>query len=130
MPTTATILCIVFLALSIGWRGFVQYRRNGDFGFRRPPSDAGALEKVARLLVLGGVAGLLLSPVLALAGLTSPLPDLDSVPIRSLGLVLACSGIALHVRGVEEPHLMRKHHESYSTYAGRTGRFLPGIGRM
>ena len=51
----------------------------------------------------------------------------------SLG-VLAMAGLAsalsLQVRLVEEPHLQRMFGAEYVAYAQRTGRFLPGIGRL
>jgi protein-S-isoprenylcysteine O-methyltransferase Ste14 len=34
------------------------------------------------------------------------------------------------VRALEEPYLARLHGDVYRSYAARTGRFLPGIGRM
>lgn len=37
--------------------------------------------------------------------------------------------LELQVRGVEEPHLLRSHGEAYRSYAERTGRFLPYLGR-
>jgi protein-S-isoprenylcysteine O-methyltransferase Ste14 len=39
-------------------------------------------------------------------------------------------GLELHVRGVEEPYLLRVHGRAYSEYAARVGRFLPGMGRL
>jgi protein-S-isoprenylcysteine O-methyltransferase Ste14 len=45
-----------------------------------------------------------------------------------LGLLLVFAGIELQVRGVEEPYLLRAHGDAYRAYAGRVGRFLPGVG--
>lgn len=42
-------------------------------------------------------------------------------------LVLACQ---VQTRLVEEPYLLRTHGDAYPAYAGRTGRFLPGFGRL
>jgi protein-S-isoprenylcysteine O-methyltransferase Ste14 len=39
-------------------------------------------------------------------------------------------GLELQVRFVEEPYLVRTHGAEYRNYAGRVGRFLPGIGRF
>lgn len=59
-------------------------------------------------------------------GLMLLLPD--RVALASLGaLVLA---IELQVRFVEEPYLLRVHGEVYREYAGRVGRFVPGVGRL
>lgn len=47
-------------------------------------------------------------------------------------LALACliAAIQLQVRVVEEPYLKAVHGSAYAAYAARTGRFLPGIGRL
>jgi protein-S-isoprenylcysteine O-methyltransferase Ste14 len=42
-------------------------------------------------------------------------------------LVLA---LEIQVRLVEEPYLLRAHGTAYASYAARTGRFAPGIGRL
>ena len=41
-------------------------------------------------------------------------------------LVLA---LEIQVRMVEEPYLRRVHGQAYASYAARTGRFAPGVGR-
>jgi protein-S-isoprenylcysteine O-methyltransferase Ste14 len=38
-------------------------------------------------------------------------------------------GLEIHVRFVEEPHLLQIHGAAYSDYASRVGRFLPFVGR-
>lgn len=43
------------------------------------------------------------------------------------GLILA---LELQVRVVEEPYLRKVHGEAYERYAGRVGRFVPGLGRL
>jgi protein-S-isoprenylcysteine O-methyltransferase Ste14 len=70
-------------------------------------------------------------------------PIFTWMTFASAGLVLlAPNGLALaslvallvalevQVRAVEEPYLLRTHGEAYRRYAGATGRFLPGIGRL
>lgn len=42
----------------------------------------------------------------------------------------ALVGLELQVRRVEEPYLVATHGEPYRTWAARTGRFLPGVGRL
>jgi protein-S-isoprenylcysteine O-methyltransferase Ste14 len=37
--------------------------------------------------------------------------------------------LELQVRLVEEPYLLRTHGNAYADYAGRVGRFVPGVGR-
>jgi protein-S-isoprenylcysteine O-methyltransferase Ste14 len=45
---------------------------------------------------------------------------------------LACIALStqIQVRLVEEPYLLRVHGDDYRRYAARTGRFVPGIGRL
>lgn len=70
-------------------------------------------------------------------------PIFSSMLPTSVGLALvvpnavAIAGVAalflaleIQVRLVEEPYLLRVHGERYRDYAGRVGRFLPGLGRL
>jgi protein-S-isoprenylcysteine O-methyltransferase Ste14 len=66
-------------------------------------------------------AGVLLSA----AGLALFLPNVTS--LGSFALLL--TAIELQVRFVEEPYLLGAHGASYREYAGRVGRFVPGVGR-
>lgn len=76
------------------------------FSFVRNPIFAAMIPSFA------GVA--LLAPnLLALGGATSVIVALE-----------------LQTRLVEEPYLSMVHGERYAVYAARTGRFLPGIGRL
>jgi protein-S-isoprenylcysteine O-methyltransferase Ste14 len=45
---------------------------------------------------------------------------------------LAClvGAVELQVRLIEEPYLLQVHGAAYRDYAGRTGRFVPGLGRL
>jgi protein-S-isoprenylcysteine O-methyltransferase Ste14 len=51
-------------------------------------------------------------------------------PLALAALVLALVGIKVQVRFVEEPYLLRNHGDSYREYAARTGRIVPGIGKL
>lgn len=46
------------------------------------------------------------------------------------GCVAGLVGFELLVRKVEEPYLLLCHVDAYRAYAARTGRFVPGIGRL
>ncbi|WP_267284165.1 methyltransferase family protein [Amycolatopsis japonica] len=46
------------------------------------------------------------------------------------GLVALAAAIEIQVRAVEEPYLLTAHGSAYRDYASRTGRFLPGLGRL
>ena len=50
--------------------------------------------------------------------------------LAALGLILLWAGVELQVRRVEEPYLLRVHGRRYADYAARTGRFVPGVGRL
>ncbi len=61
----------------------------------------------------------------ALGGLALMVPNLAA----GCALLALIAGLEIHVRVVEEPHLLRTHGEAYRRYLACTGRFLPGIGR-
>lgn len=64
--------------------------------------------------------------ILTGVGLTALVPN----PISLVGVVGLVAAIELQVRFVEEPHLRRLHGDSYLAYAGRVGRFVPGVGTI
>ena len=66
------------------------------------------------------------SMVLVALGLALAAPNVLSV----LALVALLVALELQVRLVEEPYLTRAHGTSYRDYASRTGRFVPGWGRL
>jgi protein-S-isoprenylcysteine O-methyltransferase Ste14 len=196
----ALVSYVLFLLLAFVWRGWLQWRRTGDHGYRGfsghvgsmewfggaallfggiasffapvvelcapgalptwPVSDSvrivgfalmllgGAFTLVAQVtmgaswrvgvdpseattLVTAGPFGWCRNPIFA-AMLTSLLGLALAVPNVAawLGFAAALAGIEIHVRVVEEPHLSRLHGERYRDYAARTGRFLPGVGRL
>jgi protein-S-isoprenylcysteine O-methyltransferase Ste14 len=47
-----------------------------------------------------------------------------------LAVATLAVGLGLQVRRVEEPYLLRTHGEPYRAWGARTGRFLPGLGRL
>jgi len=100
------------LAMGESWRvGVDESERtalvaNGPFGLVRNPIYT------SMLLGMGGVA--LLTP--------------NWMAAAAIATLIAA--LELQVRRVEEPYLLRVHAASYRAYAARTGRFLPGIGRI
>jgi protein-S-isoprenylcysteine O-methyltransferase Ste14 len=197
MARLALALYLVYLALAFGLRGWLQWRRTGDAGFRfggfaaAPAERAGGLLFVLALalglaspvlellgalrafealripvlgvaLALAGIVGTLhaqlemgaswrvgVDPsertalrtdgpfrwvrnpifswmILTAAGLALLVPNVASL----VGLLALVVGIELQVRLVEEPHLLRSHGAAYADWAARTGRFLPGVGRL
>jgi protein-S-isoprenylcysteine O-methyltransferase Ste14 len=82
-------------------------------------------------LVSAGVFGRIRNPIysgmlLALVGLLLVVPNAVSL----LALLATALGLEVHVRKVEEPYLLRVHGEGYRRYAGRVGRFVPGVGLL
>jgi protein-S-isoprenylcysteine O-methyltransferase Ste14 len=64
--------------------------------------------------------------VLAATGIALLVPN-----AAGLAAALALwAAVELQVRLVEEPYLARTHGEAYARWASRTGRFVPGIGRL
>jgi len=64
--------------------------------------------------------------MVAMIGLALLVPNLVAVG----AVVVMIAALEMHVRLVEEPHLIRTHGTAYTAYAARTGRFLPGIGGL
>ncbi|MGB3634270.1 MAG: isoprenylcysteine carboxylmethyltransferase family protein [Rubrobacteraceae bacterium] len=82
-------------------------------------------------LVTSGAFALVRNPIFAVMvpaclGLVLLAPNAAAL----LGLVALVAAIELQVRFVEEPYLMQTHGESYTRYASRVGRFVPGFGRL
>jgi protein-S-isoprenylcysteine O-methyltransferase Ste14 len=64
--------------------------------------------------------------VLASAGFALACPT----PLALLAPPLLALGLAVQVRVVEEPYLVRTHGEAYRSYARRVGRFVPRLGLL
>ena len=100
------------LAMGTSWRVGVDERErtalvaSGPFELVRNPIYT------SMLLGMGGVA--LLAP--------------NWMAAAAIATLIAA--LELQVRRVEEPYLLRVHAATYRAYAARTGRFLPGIGRI
>lgn len=82
-------------------------------------------------LVTTGIFGWMRNPIfsamiLAAAGFALLLPNLWGFG-AFIALVV---GLELQVRYVEEPYLLHAHGDTYTSYAGRAGRFVPGVGAI
>ena len=82
-------------------------------------------------LVTSGPFALVRNPIFA-AMLPTALGLVLVVPswVAIAGLVGLVVALEVHVRVVEEPYLLRTHGDVYADYARRTGRFVPGVGRL
>jgi protein-S-isoprenylcysteine O-methyltransferase Ste14 len=88
--------------------------------------DAGELTA----LVTSGVFRFVRNPiftgmVLAAIGAALMVPN----TIALAGVALLVLALEIHVRWVEEPHLLAVHGDRYRRYAGSAGRFVPQLGR-
>ena len=82
-------------------------------------------------LVTSGPFRLVRNPVFAgsavsVVGLALVIPNVVSL----LMVAAFLAGLEIQVRLVEEPYLLRVHGDAYRDYAARTGRFMPGVGRL
>ena len=91
----------------------------------------GVDESERTALVASGPFGLVRNPIytsmlLGMGGVALLTPNW----MAAAAMISLIAALELQVRRVEEPYLLRVHAASYRAYAARTGRFLPGIGRM
>lgn len=82
-------------------------------------------------LVTGGPFRIVRNPIYtAVAGAVLGLALMVPNVIALAGAAAVVCSLELLVRRVEEPYLRRAHGPAYERYAGRVGRFLPGVGRL
>lgn len=82
-------------------------------------------------LITGGLYSMSQNPIflgmlLFWLGMAILLPNAVAIA----AFVVALLAIQVQVRLVEEPYLLRTHGDEYLAYASRTGRLLPGLGRL
>ena len=82
-------------------------------------------------LVTTGVFGHVRNPIFT-AMVLAQFGMLLLVPtwISAAALVALVVAVQLQVRAIEEPYLRLTHGDAYAAYASRTGRFVPGVGRI
>lgn len=66
------------------------------------------------------------STVITFVGLALMVPNVLAVVM----VLVSVAALQIQVRLVEEPYLRRTHGAAYARYAARTGRFVPGLGRL
>jgi protein-S-isoprenylcysteine O-methyltransferase Ste14 len=82
-------------------------------------------------LVTGGPFAVVRNPIFAAMiptslGLALMVPNV----VALAGFAALLLALEIQVRLVEEPYLRRVHGQAYASYAARTGRFVPNVGRM
>jgi protein-S-isoprenylcysteine O-methyltransferase Ste14 len=82
-------------------------------------------------LVTGGPFAVVRNPIFAAMiptslGLALMVPNV----VAFAGFAALVLALEIQVRLVEEPYLRATHGQAYASYAARTGRFAPGVGRM
>jgi protein-S-isoprenylcysteine O-methyltransferase Ste14 len=95
MAVLALALYAILAVITFGLRVAVQLRRTGSTGLHGLPPDAGALERIAGGLFVGGLLMVAGGPVLALLGILEPVAALDTTAVNVLGIGLAVAGICL-----------------------------------
>ena len=91
MAKLALALYLLYLALAFGLRGWVQWRRTGDAGFRFGGLTASPAERAGGLLFVLALALGLAAPVLELLGV---LGAFEGLRTPALGVLLTLAGIA------------------------------------
>jgi protein-S-isoprenylcysteine O-methyltransferase Ste14 len=95
VAAAAFVIYLVFLLLTFVWRGFLQYRRTGDHGYRGLSGRVGSAEWVGGVLFVAGGVTSFLAPVIELAAPGAaglhPLP----AAVRGAGLAVVLLGGAL-----------------------------------
>ncbi|MGK5448975.1 methyltransferase family protein [Streptomyces radiopugnans] len=82
-------------------------------------------------LVTGGLFAHVRNPVFTAmtvtgTGLALMVPN----PVSLIAVAALIAAVQLQVRVVEEPYIRAVHGPAYAAYTARTGRFLPGTGRL
>lgn len=113
MAVLALVLVGVWLAVVAGLRPFIYARRGGDVRVLRPGKRRGAAQRWAGDRVLHRLRARRSGP-----GGGAP------------GVGASLLAIEIQVRWAEEPYLQRVHGSEWREYAARTGRFVPGLGRV
>ena len=120
----ANILGIVLASVGIAMTVVAQFAMGDAWRVGVDPSERTEL-------VTNGPFSLARNPIFAamIPSFTGIVLLATNVPTIA-GVILLTVALELHVRLVEEPHLLRVHGEQYAAYAARVGRFVPGIGRL
>jgi protein-S-isoprenylcysteine O-methyltransferase Ste14 len=114
------VLALAGLAVTLGaqWSMGDSWRVGVDPGERTELVTHGPFSVVRNPIYAGVIP--------FFAGVALLVPNLVALG----GFALLVAGLELQTRLVEEPYLRQVHGAAYSDYAGRVGRFVPGVGRL
>jgi protein-S-isoprenylcysteine O-methyltransferase Ste14 len=124
LPPSLRAAGLVLMAIGILFTLVAQLQMGAAWRVGVDPSETTEL-------VTTGLFAWVRNPIYAamlclLIGLALAVPNL----LAAVALCVAFVGLELHVRAVEEPHLLRLHREEFRAYARRVGRFVPHVGRI
>jgi protein-S-isoprenylcysteine O-methyltransferase Ste14 len=95
LAAIALVIYGVFVLLAFVWRGWLQYRRTGDHGYRGFTGAVGSAEWLGGFLLAFGAVASFLAPVLELwapgGGPSLPFP----ASVRACGVAVMLLGVAL-----------------------------------
>jgi protein-S-isoprenylcysteine O-methyltransferase Ste14 len=113
-------LVVTGIAITIGSQLAMggSWRADVDPDARSPLVTTGPFRLVRNPVFTGSAV--------SVVGLALVVPNVVSL----LMVIAFLAGLEIQVRLVEEPYLLRVHGDAYRDYAARTGRFVPGIGRL
>ena len=95
-PLLSVAILVLYGALAVGWRSWIQRQRTGDSGLRLLPG--GASEWTAGAVLGLGLALSVLAPLADLAGILPAIESLEGWGPRAVGVALAGAGIGLTIR--------------------------------
>jgi protein-S-isoprenylcysteine O-methyltransferase Ste14 len=114
------VLAVLGIAITVGSQAAMggSWRADVDPDARTPLVTSGPFRLVRNPVFTGSA--------ITIVGLALVVPNVVSL----LMVVAFLAGLEIQVRLVEEPYLLRVHGDAFRAYAARTGRFVPGIGRL
>lgn len=97
MPRVALVAELAFVLVAFVWRGWLQYRRTGDHGFRGLSGTIGSPEWCGGVLLILGALAAFAAPVSELTGSLQPAAFLNRPLVHALGLAAVTLGCILTI---------------------------------
>ncbi|MGI8461593.1 MAG: methyltransferase family protein [Solirubrobacterales bacterium] len=93
MAELALVLWLIFGALAICGRAYLQYRRTGSTGLIGASGRIGSAEWLGGVVFGLAIAAGVAAPILDLAGVLDPYEDLDTATVQVAGILLYAIGL-------------------------------------